>query len=181
MINLIPTNAKKGIVKEYWTRVFSVWFSTWSVALLLSAFIMVPAYVLIYSQAAVFEESAAFASEKIANYQDVSEQLIQSSQEAQFVITNTQEVTFSDYISLFQELRGSEISLSQISINRTSNGIEPIQISGVAEDRQSLAAFRERLLAEEQIIEANLPISNLARDRDIQFSITATIDNSIAL
>ena len=53
----------------------------------------------------------------------------------------------------------------------------PVNITGTATDRQSLASFRDRMLAHPLISEVNLPISNLATDKDIQFSITVTMTN----
>lgn len=177
MINLIPTSAKRIVIKEYWTRVISVWFVVWSVALLVSGFILVPAFFLIYSQALVYEQSAEYASQKIASYESVSEALVQSSQQAKIIIDSSNLEPVSVYLSLFESLLGSDIELSGLTVQRDEAGIAPVSLIGVATDRQSLADFRDRLLNDPKITEVDLPISNLAKDKDIYFNITVTINN----
>lgn len=177
MINLIPASAKKSLIKEYWVRAVSVWFLLWATTLFLGMFLLVPSYVLIDSQVSAYKDSAASASEKIANYKKVSDELTRSGKLATIMKDNFALDFASDYVTLFRNLEYSGITISEISIERTDKGIAPIRIAGVATDRQALAAFRDRALEEEQIIAVDLPISNLAKDKDINFEITATIGN----
>lgn len=175
MINLIPPQAKKSLLKEYWVRVFSIWLTLWSVILLLSAVVLLPTYVLIGTQVDVYKNSAEQASQKVAGFQDVSKDLVLASQEARFLVDESLLPDLSDYVTLFEELRGVDIELNKISIMRDGSDMRPASISGLAKDRQSLASFRDRMLADSQIIDVNLPISNLTRDKDINFTITVNL------
>ena len=175
MINLIPPQAKKGVVKEYWMRVVSVWFYTWSAGLLGGLLIMVPAYVLINSQVSVYEVSAKTASEKVASFEDVSKGLAASSQRAGKLVTSFRQSLISERISTLRSLERPGVTISELTIGRVDEKYEPIQVTGNAKDRQALAAFRDRLLAEPDVAAVDLPISNLAKDRDIQFSLTVTL------
>lgn len=175
MINLIPPQAKKGVVKEYWTRVVSVWFYTWSAGLLGGVLIMVPAYVLISSQVSVYEASAKTASEKVASFEDVSKGLAASSQQAGKLVTSFRQSLISERIKSLRLLEKPGITISEFTVGRVDEVYEPIQVTGTARDRQALAAFRNRLLAEPNVASVDLPISNLAKDRDIQFSLTVTL------
>lgn len=179
MINLIPPQAKKSITVEYWVRVGSVWALLIAFALACASFVFLPAYVLISSQVDAYTESANSASEKIASYENVTTGLIRASQEAKTAITGTNFARISDYTAIIDAAQGASISITNVSLSRTAEGITPIQVSGVAIDRQSLAAFRDRLLSEPQFTSVDLPIANLAKDRDIPFSITITVDNTI--
>ena len=67
--------------------------------------------------------------------------------------------------------------MSKIQLNRDNKEIAPVSLTGIARDRKTLASFRDRLLAEEQIVSVDLPISNLASDSDIQFIITVVLSN----
>lgn len=178
MINLIPPQAKKGVVREYWLRVVSVWFYTWSAALLGGVLIMVPAYVLINSQVSVYQESAKSASAKVANFGDVSKSLTASSLQASKLLTGFRQSLISERISTLRSLEKPGVTISEFAITRTDEAYEPIQVSGTAENRQALAAFRDRLLALPDVASVDLPISNLAKDRDIQFSLTVTLKNA---
>lgn len=177
MINLIPVKAKKDLLIEYWTRVVSAWLILWSFALFASAGIILPAYVLISEKVDVYSLSADQASQKVSEYKDVSLSLTQASQQAKIVLDEGSLSVFSDYISLLEDIQGNDVVLNEIHINRDEVLITPVSISGVANNRQSLASFRDRLLAEESIIDVDLPISNLAGDKDIVFNIMVTLDN----
>lgn len=177
MINLIPASAKKSLIQEYWLRVVSVWFLLWATTLLVGVFILVPSYVLLDSQVSAYKDSAESASEKIANYKKVSDELTRSGKLAATMKENFALGYVSDYVTLFRNLEHSGITISEIGIERTDKDISPIRISGVATNRQALAAFRDRALEEEQITAVDLPISNLTKDKDIPFEITATIGN----
>lgn len=175
MINLIPPSAKKSTLIEYWMRVVTAWFILFSIVLIAGAGILLPTYVLISSQVGVYEESAAAASEKVANYENVSEQLVQASQQAKLIVDEMTLPVFSGYIDMFEQLQGEGIQIESIEMSRDGLAISPIIIDGTASDRQTLASFRERLLEKEEIILVDLPISNLAKDSNIQFSLTVTL------
>lgn len=181
MINLIPGTAKKRVAHEYWVRVATAWFFLWSFALILGACVFIPAYVLINTQVSVYTESAKVAQETVDDYEKVSRDLTASGKQARVILEASDKTPIHKYVSLFESLQGPGITLSKISLARDDTGLSPVTLSGEASDRASLAAFRDRLLAEEVLKEVDLPISNLAKDSDIQFIITVTMANKIAL
>jgi|AntRauTorcE11897_2_1112592.scaffolds.fasta_scaffold10942_3 hypothetical protein len=178
MINLIPRSAKKNIVTEYWVRVSSTWLLLWAFALVCGTAILFPAYIFVSSQVSVYEETAALASQKVADYESASVALVQASQQAREILQQSEIPSMSSYIDLFTSIQGSDITITRLSLIREESGLSPVSIIGSASDRQSLASFRDRMLAHPLITEVDLPISNLATDRNIQFSITVTMANS---
>ncbi len=176
MTNLIPPRAKKKLVLEYWTRAVSTWLSLWSVALVAGIFILLPAYVLIGSQVEVHKASAAKASEKVQNYSNTSRDLVRASQQAKLVIDETAKPAMSEFISLFESLQGEEISLTALSLGFGSEGKQLVTLAGIADNRQALATFRDQISAEEMVDSVNLPLSNLARDKDITFEIVISLN-----
>ncbi len=177
MINLIPPKAKKDLRLEYWVRVVSVWLLIWAAALFAGALSLLPVQVLISTQTAVHEDTAEQASEKVTDYASISTTLVQASLQAKYVQEQGAVGALSDYISRFQSLTNENIRINNISISRGEIGIKPIAISGTADGRQDLASFRDRLLDLEDVVEVDLPISNLAKDKDINFSVTVTLSN----
>jgi hypothetical protein len=175
MINLIPPAAKKKIIIEYWLRVVSVWFYIWTVAILGSVAIMFPAYVLIHSQVSVYEQSAQTASEKVANFEEVKKQIEHSNELATKMQNQLVLPRMSDYLTLFRSLEGQGVTLSNIEMSRAEAAFSPIRVSGRAESRQALASFRDRISADARVEKVDLPLSNLAKDKDIQFSLTVTL------
>lgn len=175
MINLIPPSAKKSIVTEYWLRVLSVWCFTWAFALVVGIFLLVPVYVLINLQVSTLSESAALASEKLANLKDVTGEFNLANQQARVLIEGSKRQPLSVYNTLFRELETTEVSLASITITRATEGIAPVALTGEAANRQALASFRDSLLALPEVESVDLPIANLAKDRDIDFNLTVTM------
>ncbi len=176
MVNLIPEKAKKDLRIEYWLRVTSVWLILWAVTLLASALILLPTYVLIGEQVSSHEDSATVAMEKVAGYENVSKQLEQTSLQAKDIVDEDKLTKFTEYLHLLNRLQGDGISIKEISLSRKEEIMDPIVISGVADNRKNLAAFRDSLLAAEGIASVDLPISNLASDKNIDFSISIVLD-----
>ncbi|MCA9360153.1 hypothetical protein H6781_02425 [Candidatus Nomurabacteria bacterium] len=177
MINLIPPSAKKDLKREYWVRVIAVWLLLWSVFLVVGACLLFPVYVLIGSQVAVYKDSAEEASQRVTSYENVTTTLVQASLQAKFVLDEIAVPVFSEQIELFETLEGSEIKINKIYIGRGADGIAPISLSGIASGRQALASFRDRILNLENVEDVDLPISNLAQDKNIPFTIKVTLIN----
>ncbi len=175
MINLIPPQAKKSITLEYWLRVVTVWAFTIAAMFVLGGVLMIPTYVLINLQVAAFSDSAASASQKLATLKDVSGDLDTANKQAQALVIGLRYSQMSQYIKLFRKLENNDVTFSQIGINRTKDGVSPIQLSGTATNRQALAAFRDTLLGQSEVQSVDLPISNLAKDKDIAFNLTVTM------
>lgn len=177
MINLIPPGTKRSLRIEYWVRVLSVWSILWSIALVVGIGILYPAYILISSQVSAYGDFAKMASQEAATIQNVSTSLVQASLQAKEIVDNSAMPVFSEYIKSFESLQGTGIKLNKIGLKRNDSGVEPVSLMGMADSRQSLASFRDRLLAEKFVTSVDLPISNLARDKDIQFTILVTLNN----
>jgi hypothetical protein len=177
MINLIPPSAKKSIIAEYWSRVISVWFAVWFAAILAGISVLVPAYVLIASQVKVYTDSATAASEEIVDFENVTKELTRSSQQAKLLLDGFSEPLMSDYVALFTKLEGDDVTVTKMNIIRSGKIVGPVQISGEATTRQALADFRDRLRAQPEVTAVDLPISNLAKDKDIQFTLSISLNN----
>jgi hypothetical protein len=178
MINLIPAEAKKHLVREYWVRSVTVWFFLWSFVLGLGIFILIPSYVLISLQVDAYESSAEVADEKNANFDSVAKELEQASKTAVVLADHFTHPPTTEYLALIKQFESSNISITQISIQLENGEVTPIKVIGIAEDRQALATFRARMLEDERIEAVDLPISNLAKDKQIPFDLTITIAKS---
>jgi hypothetical protein len=179
MINLIPPVVKKAVVREYWVRVFSVGLFMLSVVGMVVMLFALPVYVLVSSQVEVYAGSAARASEKIAEYDFSARSLAKSNQMAQKIFELRQYDSFADVVVQIEEVRGSGIAINGYEFSRKDKNLTPVIISGESLTRQALSDFRESLLKQENIEDVILPISNLAKDRDIQFSLSVVFKSEI--
>ena len=175
MINLIPQRAKRRLVLEYWVRVGTVWLVLCSFALLMGAVVLLPTYVLIGSQVKVYEQSAMTALQKVETYEVVSTALVQANREAKIIIDEATKPKLSQFVERIKGLQGEGIQMRGVRVVRTEEGITPITLQGHAQDRQGLAAFRDRLQADPLVKTVELPISNLAQDKDISFTMNIIV------
>lgn len=172
MINLIPPIVRKAVIKEYWTRVISVFLFIVSVVSFCIFVFALPVYVLVSDQVDVYAQSAAEASERVAEYDLSAGALIRANQMAQKIFELREVDRFTDAVTLLESLQSSDITITTFQFNRVKGEVGPVMILGNATTRQALADFRDRLLSQPKISDVVLPISNLAKDRDIEFSIS---------
>jgi hypothetical protein len=175
MINLIPPSFKRSVAIEYWTRVLSVGLFILSGILIASILLLLPVYVRINSQIDTFETAANEALERVSQHDLSSATLVKTGTKARLLLELRNDTKFSSIITLLQGMENSQVYIESIDLTRVDKGTGPIQLTGKALTRQSLADFRTALLARPEIDTVLLPISNLAQDRDISFSVTVTM------
>ncbi|MEX2013478.1 MAG: hypothetical protein WD897_00995 [Parcubacteria group bacterium] len=76
----------------------------------------------------------------------------------------------SDFIEKILEQKITGVRITGFSWVRTEDKII-LSVDGVANNRQSLITFEDRINSSGYFSEVTLPISNLAKDRDINFQI----------
>ena len=54
--------------------------------------------------------------------------------------------------------------------------VASVKVDGLAETRNDLASFRDILLQNDSISDVVLPISNLAKERDIEFALAIVLN-----
>ena len=175
MINLIPAEAKKHLVREYWVRSVTAWFFLWAFALALGVAVLVPSYVLINLQVKAYDSSAQSADEKNANFETVAKELERASNTAAALSDHFSHPSMTSFLSILKEFESNDINVTQIMLSRDGQAAGPVSMSGVADSRQALAAFRARMLESEHIESVDFPISNLAKDKEIPFEMTITM------
>ena len=176
MTNLLPPNAKKQIVAEYWARMICAWVLVWSVCLLIGVVLLWPTYVLLTENIAARSDSVSAATERTAEFETLRAELQQSTRQAQAVLTLTEQVPLSSVVDdVWSLARPPQISLQSISVGRSGATLKPIAVSGRAFDRRSLAQFRDQLEALPYVETVDLPIESLARNENISFSLTVIV------
>ena len=176
MINLIPPHARKDVKLEYWVRVVSVWLFLMSFALIITGVLMVPSLVSIQSQLQWYNNSFQQASlENEANKQ-LEENINRANTIAQKLIQDNNTILFSSILSDIQKATNNTIIINTVSITRQEeDAVGPIQLAGIAESRGALVTFRDTLESYDMFDSIELPLSNLAKDKDIPFNITVTV------
>ena len=172
MINLIPPDGRKIAIREYWVHMFSAWAFLLSGIFVVAILLLIPSYVLVESQLAAVEGN----NQKLRVAEDafrMAEDDITTANAAIVQLSRQSEhIALSRIIeSILGEVSGG-ITLRRFDIERSDNGIQPIQVQGRAATREALADFRSSLEDLALFESATVPISDLAREADLPFVVT---------
>lgn len=173
MANLIPPDAKKDIILEYWFRVATIWLLLVGFGLCMVIILKIPTLVLIEAQLRTFSGVYDAAQDKKETF-EASETILKDANDISTILSRYDPgIAFSEIISILDEIAGG-VAVNSIRLVREESTIKKIEISGIANTRSDLANFSRDIEAHELFEEAELPISNLAKDKDIGFSIDIT-------
>ncbi len=179
MVNLLPEEYKDKLRSEYRLRFISVaslflFFSTIiaSVTLLPEAASVGTDYFLNYrnEEKPLQTEEDQRGAEILANLDGIRATLM--------VVGPQREETpilFSEAIRLITLQKTEKITLNGFSFNADSKSDKKIVLSGVARDRESFATFLKRLSENGTFSNVDLPISNLNKKENIEFSLVLTL------
>lgn len=173
MINLIPPQARQSILLEYWIRVFSVWCFLLAAAGAVLLALLFPTYILIHLQLVSQQDTYADIDSKQERFTSLRSEIRNANTQAKILSDVAEVSTMSHYLSSLDTLTPESIVLNQTRITRDEdNRIQTIVIAGEASTRTDLAQYRAQLEQNELFAQAELPLSNLAKDKEVPFRIT---------
>lgn len=172
MINLLPPQGKRRVTREYWVRVVSVWSILIASGVLLVTILHVPVYVLLQNKLDAFVEEFNEATGRKESFDESKAQIVQANVLAKLLAAEDQGVAFTTVTQTLESLAGVDVTIEHIQLQRNEQALAATTISGMATTRQALVRFRDAITAHELFDEVELPLSNLAKDRDIPFSLT---------
>ncbi|MEL6805041.1 MAG: hypothetical protein AAFO91_14800 [Bacteroidota bacterium] len=176
MINLIPHSARAQIKTEYWLRAVTVWSFMLAFALLLIFALQLPTYVLVISLDEALRTQINTAAATQGEFADLEQQVIDTNNLVVHLTEQEQQtVRFSELMYELDAISPAAVQLMQFDMRRADGRIEAIEVVGRANSRTALSNYRDRVEAHELFGAAELPISNLAKDSDIPFSMTITM------
>ena len=178
MINLIPPSAQKQVKHEYWIRVVTVWMLLAGISFVMCAFFLIPAYVLVQNQLDNYSTQFAEADTNNKSLKASETAIIEANAISGLLTQSESIVSFSSIIDEIEKSKNANILLFNFSVTRTGTIFTSITISGTASSRATLSAFKEALDSNILFEKVELPLSSLAKDKDIPFTITITPDKT---
>lgn len=174
MINLIPPEAQSAIKREYWIRVFSLWAFLLACAFIALTLLQVPTYILLRAQLTAQQSEYAEATDQTTTFKEKEDALKNASAIATILTKKDERQFFSDILTSLERLVPAGVHIDSYSFTRKDTSLGIITLSGVADTRGTLSELRTAIEADSLFKTATLPLSNLAKDKDIPFSITVT-------
>lgn len=172
-INLIPPYRKEEIARvKRFKLVIRLGLATFSVFVLFFFFLFGLYKVLEVNLAAVSTyQKPGLENSKYEKIKEFDEQFSKiNSQTDQVMIISRDQIYWSNLFVLLSRAMISGIELTDLATNNYN-----ISLAGQADDRDSLIAFRDKLIKENCFNNVNLPLSNLVSKENIAFQIDFSI------
>src|SRR3989344_4542346 len=177
MINLIPNEEKKKMVRHFYYRLMVVCLFAVSLGLLASTVAITPSYFLSSIKKKVaLDKVAAQKAESVPLPDQETLSAIEILNKKLNIIESTQQNKFSVLDKVINPIvlkKKSDIKIHQISYEKNTEGSKII-IKGAASSRERLLLFRRTLEDDPLFKQVDLPISNFVRGSNIQFYLSLT-------
>ena len=172
MLTFLLNEYREKMLREYRLRLSSLYLAFLGVICLIGAALALPQYALLWSQknaALVQKEAAQKATEGNTGATSAEVKQIKSK-----LWTIKENENVEPMLKVLERLLSKKIpgiSITSVALTRTAETGD-IKVSGVASTREALVAFSKNLQSEPRYSNAELPVSSLAKNKDISFSIS---------
>ena len=174
MLNFLPQKNKKKIIIEYFTRLLIALLTFLLFAVVLLMFLFIPSA--IFSKYKNNTVKNQLSSINIADANKGQDQidLIKRVNAMVGILSNkkTENIPMTDMIQKVILLKNDNIKVLSISISEYGTSSEKIIVNGVAKTRDDLTMFDKNLINNGSFYSVDLPVSNLIKNIDAQFTIT---------
>ena len=174
MYKLLPEESKKMVEGEYARRRLIVWLGALSIVLVIGLVGALPSYILARARTLEMAErvkTTTLAVEASADDVALTEWLSNTSRQLLVLNPTLDTDRPSQIIITLLSERPSSVRLDFINWSKDDNGKISLTTSGTATDRQGLLFFERALKDSTKFSEVSLPLSNLAKDRNLSFQI----------
>jgi hypothetical protein len=170
MINLLPDSEKASIYKEYRLRLLAVSLLMLLALIILAGVLLSPSYVLSMYQRRIGESTVSPATAEQQEYTDLVKKIKASKLTLGALKPQAVHMTPTRIIEILTKHKTSQNTITDIQYNFLPPDIVTVTVKGVAKNRQTLIDLKSSLEKEEGITHIELPVSNLAKDANIEFS-----------
>jgi hypothetical protein len=178
MFNLLPPERKKVILREYYLRLSALVLSMVSVTGIVTLVLLVPSFSAVKIKESRNQEelkNIRRENPELNNKENLEALALEINRKLE--ILEPREVLLPTHV--IQRIINSQpegIFLASISYMISGESID-IKITGQGSTREALTAFAGNLREDKTFKSVNLPTSDLAKDRDINFSIVLIVDS----
>ena len=180
MSNNLTEEYKKGIHKEYLLRYFVVLAMFLLIVGVVAVLLLIPVFVSgRVAKVSVEEQLEQFQSEAI---DDANETELSRTTEILDIFSGEREIgSLENILEAIIEARPSGVTLTSLTFKEVVRAdqdtdevrqLYTVTVSGMARTRNALIGFEESLDSKKHFSNVQLPVSNLARDRDIPYSLS---------
>jgi len=178
MDNLLPLEQKKQIKKEYRLRALSVFLMLLAVLEIVGSVLLMPSYFFARTK----DQIVRAEYETIEPISPEDEKLFVRLKKLQSRIATLvpqEQIDFQQAFSIFLTHLSPSIKISAFTVEPRDPNTYTLIIRGTAVTREALLDFSNAVKAEPSVMKFDIPVSNYAQERDIQFSATVTVSRKL--
>lgn len=178
MSNLLPELEKKNLRKEYLARILVLFLLMLLVTFILASVYLLPSYFSSKDKARLTEERVVFLKSYSDKNKETNPDLIlrETKEKLDILSKDSNLITLSQAIKKIIQKRPSAIKLDAFVYRTISPTELRLSVSGIAKDRDSLINFTDLLKEDRDFSGVKLPVSNLAPNKNIDFTINITLN-----
>ncbi len=179
MINLLPHSAEARLKALYRYRLATAVCILSACVALATLCMLLPSYVLLQSQVRAYEETSLAIKEEQADVMELSEKIKAANLLSEEIAKYESRLVFSEVTQKIADIAGERIEIEVVGYEEKPDTPTGLVVSGRAATRNDLTAFSANLIADPMFLSADVPIQNLASDRDVSFTITVVLDSTL--
>jgi Tfp pilus assembly protein PilN len=178
MINLIPHKGQVALKHEYTLRVASVYGFMLGGVFLASTALLVPTYVLTSTQLSVAQDESSNIEETRAAFDSAFGEIKVANTVMAQLRKEQDAIAISTVIEEIVKSAPHEVTFTTFQTTREGVRLKEIRVQGIAKNRIALSTFKNAIEASPLFLQALVPIADLARDTDLPFVITITLEGN---
>ncbi len=181
MFNLLPDSFKEDLRKEYKLRRYII-------ILLFISFVQLSSLVFLFPSWATssYKEEAITAevekmnqADNVSNSNSIRSSIRSLNKDLSLFDSYLKYTKAMPFFDVILSKKTSSIRITNMTYSSVSTSTATINLQGFSSTRDSLVNFKKNLDDSKAFINVDLPISNYAKDKDINFSMSLTISQNI--
>jgi len=174
MINLLPIEEKKKIHRKYIFRLLTVALGAIFVTAVIGIVTLLPSYFIsdLEKRAAVEEIERIRGLNGDDDQDNIASALKDAQQKLEILSPESKKVSVRTIFDTAIAYKSKRINLTGLAFQKESDGELRFTVNGIADRREDLLGFTQKLEQDELFDDVELPVSHLAQDRDINFILT---------
>ncbi len=180
---LLPHEEIKSLRREYRTRLFVIASFFISCAVVFGIISLIPSYIFSHGQESGVQErlEKLQKSRKASGTDQIEKDIAQSRAIAEKIMVDKNKIIYSESIQKILSHRSPQILLSSFEISHALGTTTPYEaiIQGKALTREALLEFKKGLESDTSFSEVDLPLSDLAKSKNISFALRLALNSPI--
>lgn len=178
MFNLLPENEKRNVRTIYNDRRMILSLLLLTITSIIAFLLVIPSFIMTKAKEAETVSQVGFLRESLAskNIDELNKTVMVARDEIKALQeSNTTTLSVHDLFLKILSHKSADIRITGFLYGIVAEKHEII-VNGVARDRESLLTFAQEIGKEQIFSDISLPVSNFAKNKDIEFSFGVTGD-----